>query len=117
MSLFGQNVYIPDANFKAYLVGIPEINTNGDTEIQLSEASAFSGGIYCYDLNITDITGIEAFTDLYELRFDGNQVASLDLSSNTALAALHCQGNQLSSLDISNNIALETIYCGLNQLT
>ena len=29
---FGQNVYIPDANFKAYLVGEPSINTNGDTE-------------------------------------------------------------------------------------
>ena len=25
---FGQNVYIPDANFKAYLVGNSAINTN-----------------------------------------------------------------------------------------
>ena len=35
--LFGQNVNIPDANFKAYLVGNSAINTNGDTEIQVSE--------------------------------------------------------------------------------
>ena len=34
---FGQNVNIPDANFKAYLVGIAAINTNGDSEIQVSE--------------------------------------------------------------------------------
>ena len=29
---FGQNVNIPDTNFKAYLVGNIAINTNGDTE-------------------------------------------------------------------------------------
>ena len=40
-SFFGQNVYIPDANFKAYLVVNFDINTNEDNEIQVSEASAF----------------------------------------------------------------------------
>jgi len=33
-----QNVNIPDANFKAYLVGNSEINTNGDSEISVAEA-------------------------------------------------------------------------------
>ena len=42
---FGQNVNIPDANFKAYLVGNSAINTNGDSEIQVSEATAFNGAI------------------------------------------------------------------------
>ena len=52
-TLFGQNVYIPDANFKAYLVGNSDINTNGDTEIQLSEASAFTGTIDCFNQNLS----------------------------------------------------------------
>ena len=56
---FGQNVNIPDANFKAYLVGEPSINTNGDSEIQVSEATAFNGTIDCSFLNISDLTGIE----------------------------------------------------------
>ena len=30
---FGQNVNIPDANFKAYLVGNSNINTNNDSEM------------------------------------------------------------------------------------
>ena len=34
-----QNVNIPDANFKAYLVGNTSINTNLDSEIQVTEAS------------------------------------------------------------------------------
>ena len=60
---FGQNVNIPDANFKAYLVGNTAINTNGDAEIQLSEATAFNG-VFVYNMNIADLTGIEAFTAL-----------------------------------------------------
>jgi len=40
-----QNVVIPDANFKAYLLGNSSINTNADNEIQVSEASAYSNTI------------------------------------------------------------------------
>lgn len=59
-----QNVNIPDANFKAYLVGNSAINTNADTEIQVSEAMAFTGNIFASNLGITDLTGVEAFTSL-----------------------------------------------------
>ena len=116
-NLFGQNVYISDANFKSYLIGNSDINTNGDTEIQVSEASAFSGAIFCAGLNISDLTGIEAFTSLTELYCGGNQLTSLDVSTNTALEALLCEYNQLTSLDVSSNTALEGLYCGGNQLT
>lgn len=37
MLVNAQNVNIPNAIFKAYLVGNSAINTNGDTEIQMSE--------------------------------------------------------------------------------
>ena len=73
---FGQNVYIPDANFKAYLVGNTAINTNGDTEIQVSEAIVFNGTIDCNSLNISDLTGIEDFTALTELYCHNNYLTS-----------------------------------------
>jgi len=117
VSLYGQNVYIPDANFKAYLVGNPDINTNGDTEIQVSEANAFDGQIECFSFNISDLTGIEAFTALTELVCYGNQLTSLDLSQNTALISLECFSNQLTSLDVSQNTALTELVCYGNQLT
>ena len=66
---FGQNVNIPDANFKAYLVGNSYINTNGDSEIQVSEATAFSDTINCSNLNISDLTGIEDFISLTKSSF------------------------------------------------
>jgi Leucine-rich repeat (LRR) protein len=112
---FGQNVNIPDANFKAYLVGNTAINTNGDTEIQVSEAAAYGGDIVCYNMNIFDLTGIEAFTDLTLLNCSTNQLTNLDVSQNTALTTLRCNWNQLTNLDVSNNTALTTLRCA-NQL-
>ena len=115
-SLFGQNVNIPDANFKEYLVGNTNINTNGDTEIQVSEASAFTGAINCSFINISDLTGIEAFTALTQLDCWGNELTSLNVSSNTALTVLYCDNNQLTSLDVSSNTALTLLGCWTNQL-
>ena len=114
---FGQNVNIPDANFKAYLVGNTAINTNGDNQIQVSEASAFNGGINCYSMNISNLKGIEAFTALTVLDCSFNNLTSLDVSKNTALHGLVCFDNQLTSLDVSQNTALTDLDCGDNQLT
>lgn len=111
------NVSIPDANFKAYLVGNTAINTNGDTEIQCSEATAFTGAIDVYGLGISDLTGVEAFTALTELQCSSNQLTSLDVSANTALTELQCNHNQLTTLDVSGNTALTNLRCENNQLT
>ncbi len=117
LNSYAQNVNIPDANFKAYLVGNTQINTNGDAEIQFSEATAFGGAIECPGLSISDLTGIEAFTDLTELDCDANQLTSLDVSNNTALTSLMCYDNQLTSLDVSGATDLTTLRCEVNQLT
>ena len=122
---FGQNVNIPDAIFKAYLVNITAINTNGDNEIQVSEASVYNGGISLLQepgasfggLNITDLTGIEAFVSLTSLYCYDNQLTSLDVSTCTALTDLTCSFNQLTSLDVSGCTALTTLNCVYNQLT
>jgi hypothetical protein len=121
MMSFGQNVYIPDANFKSYLVNNTAINTNGDSEIQVSEASTYTGtnmnGIDCPLQNISDLTGIEAFTALTRLVCWGNNLTSLDVSNNTALTLLDCGENQLASLDVSSNTALTYLICDTNNLT
>ena len=112
---FGQNVNIPDANFKAYLVNNKAINTNGDKEIQVSEASAFTDTIDCIGLNISNLNGIEAFTALTYLLCDDNKLTSLDVSKNTALTYLSCNYNQLTSLDLSKNTALTYLECEGNK--
>jgi len=114
---FGQNVNIPDVNFKAYLVGEPLINTNGDTEIQLTEATAFNGGIHCYQMSILDLTGIENFTALTYLECSYNQLTNINISQNIYLKGLFCNDNSLSSIDISQNDSLNDLIAHNNLLS
>ena len=51
--IFGQNVYIPDVYFKAFLTSGNWIDTNNDNEIQFSEAAAFDGVMDCSFGNIS----------------------------------------------------------------
>ncbi|MGH1336197.1 MAG: T9SS type A sorting domain-containing protein [Aureispira sp.] len=112
-----QNVTIPDSTFKAYLIGNVFINTNGDTAIQVSEATAYGGTINCFNQNITDLTGIEAFVNLTSLSCRSNQLTSLDVRQNTSLTTLYCSSNQLNNLDLSQNVNLTTVWCYSNQLS
>ena len=117
LTVNAQNVTIPDANFKAYLVGNASINTNSDSEIQVTEAAAFTGTITCNNLGINSVTGLEAFTGITGLYLFMNNLTSLDVSANTALYILNCRNNQLTALDLSNNLNLLDVNCSQNDIT
>lgn len=106
-----QNVNIPDANLKAYLVGNTAINTNSDSEIQVSEAAAFTGQIWCDGKNIKDLTGIESFTNISFLNCSRNPIKRLDVSANTALTALNARNTEIDTIDISMNTGIREFYC------
>ncbi|MCH7534526.1 MAG: T9SS type A sorting domain-containing protein [Bacteroidetes bacterium] len=113
-----QIVNIPDATFKAYLVAKTfTINTNGDGEIQVAEASAFTGTINVSLYGVSDLTGIEAFTALTQLYCVKTLLTSLDVSKNTALTYLDCGGSDLTSLNVSGCTALTQLHCSYNDLT
>ena len=107
-----QNVNIPNANFKAALVADLSINTNADTEIQVSEAVAFGDTLSLTNLAINTFTGIEAFVNLKGLKLaDIAYVGSFDISQNTALERLSIKANSslnwTVNLDISNQSQLK----------
>jgi hypothetical protein len=109
-------VNIPNAIFKNYLVTNTLINTNNDSEIQCHEAEIFDGTINCSFLNINDLTGIEAFTNLKFLYFSSNQLQNLDLSQNTQLEVIVGGNNQLGSLDLNSNPNLTAVVLMDNEL-
>jgi len=117
ISARAQNVNIPDANFKSYLLGRAAINTNGDDEISVAEAAAYTGSIIVKGLSISDLTGIEAFSAITKLNCSSNSLASLDLSKNTAITYLDCGHNSLMNLDLSKNTALTYLDCNTNSLS
>ena len=110
-------VNIPDANLKAYLLNHIGINRTNGSEIECYEAAAFTGAINCQSLSITDLTGIEAFTTLTELRCNNNQLSSLDVSNNTNLTFLNADSNNLTSIDVTNNTQLDFFHIAENNLT
>jgi len=117
VGLQAQNVIIPDANFKAALVNNASINTNMDTEIQLTEANAYSGTIYLGGLGIADLTGIESFSAITTLYCQDNLLTSLNLTGAQALTYLNCQNNHLTNLDLTGATSLTELYCQHNLLT
>jgi hypothetical protein len=114
-----QNVSIPDPNFKTYLLNNTSINTNSDTEIQVSEANAYTGQILCNGLGITDITGIEAFVNLTELVMPVNNIPVIDLSANTNLTYVRFAQYPITNLNLGINpnlVQLDLYNCGLTSI-
>jgi len=104
----------PDANFRAALAEILEINEG--EEITAAKIAATTS-LNVFNKSIADLKGVEHFAALRELYCDNNQLTSLDVSGCTALTRLWCYNNQLTSLDVSNNTALQDLECNNNQLT
>ncbi|MEG0928642.1 DUF7619 domain-containing protein [Chryseobacterium sp.] len=130
--LQSQIVNIPDANFKAKLLSADvtnsiastnsgnfnmKIDTNNNGEIEISEALQV-GKLRLYGGGISDLTGISAFGNLGGLDISGNNISSLNLSSNPFLSELSFDGMlQLNSLNLTNCNNIYRFYCNNTALT
>ena len=143
--------YVPNGAFKNKLLeasttnGIAldssgdsiEVDTNGDYQISADEAEEVRE-LHIPASGLSNLDGIEYFTDLRVLDCSGNTIASLDLtvcedlreiySSGNGMDALmvagledlqilDCSDNDLTSLDLTGCEYLEDLNCSENQLT
>ena len=113
--LFSQTVSIPDTNFLNALIE-EGVDANEDGLISYTEAESITFLDVSYK-DITDVTGIETFTNIDSFICINNPVTTLDVSKNTSLKLLDCGGNLITSLDVSKNTALTVLHCSCNQLT
>lgn|SRR5690554_236579 len=113
--LSAQIVHIPDSNFKDALIA-EGVDTNGDGEIQVSEAEAVIN-LNVSLRNISSLEGIQSFINIKKLYCDNNHLDTLDISQNIELVELHCYANEISYLDVTQNIQLKKLWCQINQLT
>ena len=103
----------PDEYFNAYL----KTQVYGlDGFITDDEIKKLTWLYVGYTGNVSNLKGIEYFTELKELSCNDNQLTNLDVSKNTALMTLNCSNNQLTNIDVSKNVALTGLYCSKNQL-
>ena len=103
----------PDANFRSY---VNNFDKDGNGYLSDSEIASVKT-INVAGKNISNLKGIQLFTNLEELVCSNNSLTTLDLSGNNNLKALYCSNNKLTSLNLSGNRKLETLECDNNQLT
>jgi hypothetical protein len=111
IDLAAQHVYIPDIGFKAHLLSHPMINSNSDSEIQVSEANSYTGEIDVSGMGINNLTGIEEFENISNLDCSFNNISFLDLSLNTSLNVVHCSYNPLTTLNVNGLSNLKILHC------
>lgn len=126
-ALHSQIVNIPDAIFKAVLLNSTTssgvacdengayivVDTNQDGQIQNSEALQVKQ-LWLGNNYLTDLTGIEAFTNLKILYFEQNNVSVFNPAPLVNLTELYCSQNALTSLDLSTLTNLTKLECGNN---
>ncbi len=122
--------YVPDDNFENYL----ETHDAVGNTVAVGDASSMGNGIANDDYvttanintvislnipnqNISNLTGIEGFSNLHYLEATGNNLTTVDISQNINLGQVSFNSNQLTSIDLSSNLNLTSFSCFNNQLT
>ena len=103
----------PDKNFRDNVWW--DLNTNRDDHFSPSEI-ANAKGIICDNNEISNLKGIEFFTEIWKLDCYYNNLKTIDLSHNKKLSYINCHHNQLKELDVSGLPLLKTFYCNYNEL-
>ena len=110
----------PDENFRKFVKNYYDKDDDGvlsTEEIAAVTEMTLIDYISHSKIEVSDLKGIEYFTNLELLDCHTQNLKELDLSRNTSLKALDCRENQLTTLDLSNNTALTSLKCDNNQLT
>ena len=120
-----QFTQIPDSNFEQALIDL-NIDSDGLINGQIANADVLavtslyisygSPQNYPYQNSavnsgyIYDLTGLEAFVNLENLKINQTYANHINLNTLVNLKYLDCGNNDLSTIDLSNNILLEEFY-------
>ncbi|MGH1386814.1 hypothetical protein [Kordia sp.] len=108
--------YVPDDAFEQALIDlgfdegplndyVPTANINSILIIDLSSKG------------ISDLTGIEDFTALEQLRCSNNILNTIDVTNNQNLRLLDCGFNLISSIDVTSNTILQSLTIWSNSIS
>ena len=115
-----QIVTIPDLNFKnALLTSLcvdadlngtyeSDADLNNDGQIQITEASIIQR-LRVSGKSISDLTGIQSFTNLKKILCNNNLLTTVDFSSNLNLQLIDCYSNSFVSLTINGLPLLDSL--------
>lgn len=103
----------PDKNFRDYVA----MDSDADHDNCFSPREiANAKGIICDNKEISNLKGIEFFTEIWKLDCYYNNLKTIDLSHNKKLSYINCIYNKLEELDVSELPLLEKFACDGNKL-
>ena len=109
---------IPDSIFEQHLINLGYDNTLDGLVITSNISSLDSLAIIGFpSFEITNLSGIEDFSNLQYLDCSNNKIETLNLNLNKYLKYLNCSDNSLGLLRIDSLNALDTLKCSFNNLT
>lgn len=129
-------IYIADANFEQSLIdlgidsdgvinqsilrsdaeAVLDLNLTNPALVPENEERYANPEIVNVEGKIQDLTGIEAFVNLNNLRAFSHELTSIDVSSLKELRRLELVNNQIASIDVSKNTKLEIFWLESNNL-
>lgn len=112
---YGQTTQIPDIMFETWLINNGYDSGAPDGFVLTSNINTIYG-LYLWGSNISDLTGIQDFSNLNYLDCGNNSISNLNITQNQNLTYLDCSNNQLGNLFLSINPNLTYLDCRSNQL-
>lgn len=108
-SALAETISFVDPAFEKIAVTLCDLD--GDGKVSRAEALNLET-LGITNKSITDLSGIEWFTNLRILNCSGSSsLKALDVSNNTALEELNCRNCKITNLDVSKNVALRILNC------
>ena len=136
VTVFSQTIEISDPVFKARLLATGRValdenatnynnsaDTNGNGEIELSEALAITGlnmqtlPSHPNPTYIQSLDGLQYFTNIKKLNVLGNHIQSLNVTALSYLETLQCSNNQLNTINVSGLTNLYDLKCYNNLIS
>ena len=111
----GYGTYVPDDNFEQALINLGYDSGPLDDFVPTANINTVTN-LNIIDKGITDLTGIEDFTDLISINCSNNSLTNLNVSHNNSLTTLYCGVNNLTYLNV-NTPELFFLNCESNELT
>lgn len=109
VSALAETISFVDPAFEKIAVTLCDLD--GDGKVSRAEALNLET-LDITNKSITDLSGIEWFTNLRILNCSGNSsLNALDVSNNIALEELNCRNCKITNLDVSKNVALKILNC------
>lgn len=108
-SALAETISFVDPAFEKIAVTLCDLD--GDGKVSRAEALNLET-LDITNKGITDLTGIEWFTNIRVLNCSENSsLKTLNISNNTALEELNCRNCKITNLDVSKNVALKILNC------